>query len=138
MGAVYLGLDLESNLEINHKNGVESDNRLQNLEIVTVSENKLHSIYVLGSNPIRNLPDNRTKVELFDTSSQEHFVFESIKDLCRKYKDINYDYICNALKKNNGTYLYKEKYQIKRLSKKSVTTNETTAKEQEGSRVVNW
>ena len=35
-------------LEINHKDGVRDNNRLDNLELMTKSQNKLHSIHVLG------------------------------------------------------------------------------------------
>ena len=34
--------------EVNHKNGNKHDNRLDNLELLTRSENNLHSYYVLG------------------------------------------------------------------------------------------
>lgn len=34
--------------EINHKNGIHDDNRLQNLEYVTRSENQSHKFHVLG------------------------------------------------------------------------------------------
>lgn len=132
MGAVYLGLDLDSDLVINHKNGIKNDNRLQNLEIVTKSKNALHSIYVLGNDTTTNLPDNRVQVELFDIEKQKSSIFISIRDMCKKYKDINYDYICNALKRNNGSYLYKNKYYIKRLTKGSVTTIETTTQSRKG------
>lgn len=39
---------IPTGMQINHKNGVKNDNRLENLEIVSASENKLHAIYVLG------------------------------------------------------------------------------------------
>ena len=42
-------------LTINHKNGIKKDNRPENLELATHSEQTRHAITHLGFNPIKNL-----------------------------------------------------------------------------------
>ena len=41
--------DIPKNIEINHKNGIKGDNKLNNLELTTKSGNALHSIRILGN-----------------------------------------------------------------------------------------
>lgn len=41
--------DIPKNIEINHKNGIKGDNKLDNLELTTKSGNALHSIRILGN-----------------------------------------------------------------------------------------
>lgn len=60
-------------MQINHKNGVKNDNRLENLEVMTPSQNVLHSFRVLGKKPCIN-PNPGTKngrAKLNDTSVRE-------------------------------------------------------------------
>lgn len=55
-------------LEVNHKNGIKHDNRPENLEYVTRSENQLHSHRILGNKPSHGDSHYRTKVTEFDAS----------------------------------------------------------------------
>jgi hypothetical protein len=57
-------------LQLNHKNGQKFDNRLDNLELCTASENKLHSYRVLGAKavntPRRGEANNKAKLKASD------------------------------------------------------------------------
>jgi len=48
--AAFLGT-IDTGLQVNHKDGVKSNNNLDNLEIVTGSQNMKHSYLYLGSKP---------------------------------------------------------------------------------------
>jgi hypothetical protein len=52
----FLG-DRPESFDINHKNGIKTDNRVPNIEYLTRAENVRHAIYVLGRGPV---PDPMT------------------------------------------------------------------------------
>lgn len=79
----------ENKLEINHKNGKNSDNSIENLEWVTPSENQLHSYVVLKRKPAlkgKFGKDNFTskKVNQYDLNETFIKLWYSIADVQRE------------------------------------------------------
>jgi len=58
---IYFNGNIPDNLEINHRNGIKTDNRLENLELVTCSENHKHA-YKIGLNSRKGERNGRAKL----------------------------------------------------------------------------
>jgi len=103
--------------EVNHKNGVRCDNRMENLEWNTSSEQKIHAFDVLNGTimPIGDLPENsylmRPVKKINILTGETISIFESIKEAFQRGDAKNpysvADCCKGVYKKHNG---YKWEY----------------------------
>ena len=88
----YGFLDCDDEMIVNHKNGVKSDNRLENVEVVTAQENVHHAIN------IGLVKYNTIRVAQMDLNNNVLNTFNSIKKAAAhvQTKDSNIGQVCRG------------------------------------------
>ncbi len=107
----FLGVT-EKSMQVNHKNGLRNDNRLENLEWCTPSQNTQHSFDYLRGNVKTNTIDEKVK-KIEDLEGE---IWKKIVN-CDGYMISNYGRVKSYSRKSKSNTLLKEKILIGNISK---------------------
>lgn len=103
MGKTYL--NLTNDMTINHKNGIKSDDRLENLEVITLRENIIHGfktgiINRKGSNHNQSILTEDIVLEIRKLYDQGMKIIE----LCKKF-NLKYSHVEKLAKRRIWTHV---------------------------------
>lgn len=109
----FLGIDIQKPF-VNHKNGIKSDNRLENLEWCTFSENLQHSYDFLGrisgmKGKLGRLNKNSRRIIQYGMAGEKVAEYDSIADACRilNLRDANICASAKGKRKSSGGYIWR-------------------------------